>query len=386
MSAVKRILMLNCEFPPIGGGAANATYHLLREFADFTDLRVDLVTSGASNETSCERFGPGIRIFKLNVKKRSLHFWRPGEIARWTWKAYCLARRLIRANSYHLCHCWFGWPSGIVGLLLRRHLPSLVALRGTDVPGYNERLQVLDRVVFNRISSAVWRRAAAVTANSENLRRLALKTCADRAIEVVYNGVDVNGPPPPRNGSTCTVLFVGRLIKRKGVRYLVQALSRFHDGAGRYRLIVAGDGPERGNLEQLCCDLGVESAVTFAGAVDREQLVRLYDRAHVLVLPSLEESLANAVLEAMAAGLPIITTDTGAAELLDGNGFVVEREDPGALAAAIRRYALNPALVGRHGARSYALARTLSWRRMAEAYHALYERIAGGVPVPVAVP
>ena len=110
-----RVLMLNYEFPPIGGGSGNATYHLLTELSRFPSLQIDLITSKLGAGVERTRFSPSIELFKLPVGKRSPHFWTAPEIARWTWKAYATARRLTRERQYDVCHCWSGWPSGIIG-------------------------------------------------------------------------------------------------------------------------------------------------------------------------------------------------------------------------------------------------------------------------------
>ena len=381
-----RVLMLNFEFPPIGGGAANANYHLLREFEKRDDLEIDLVTSSPTDAYQEVRFSPNTRIFRLNVKKRCLHYWRAIEIARWTWKAYWQCCQLLETRSYDLAHCWFGWPAGVVGHLLRRRLPTLVALRGSDVPGYNERLGFLDRTLFKHISRVVWRQARVVTANSRNLRRLAERTCSDRPIEIIYNGVVSSAAPPAKKRSDCNLLFAGRLIKRKGVASLLMALEKLVAehvwSRAPYRLTIAGDGPERTRLERLVSEANLESYVSFVGAVDDVYLKKLYREAHVFVVPSQAESLSNVVLEAMAAGLPVITTDTGVAEILDGNGMVVATDDAAQIAEAVKCYVGDPDLRDEHGRRSREIAEMFSWRDTAEAYVRLYERIVPSVNLP----
>ena len=372
-----RVLMLNCEFPPIGGGAANATWHLLREFAHDQTLAIDLVTSNTEERFESVHFSPNIRIFKLGVRKKSLHWWRMPEILSWTRQAYFFSRRLLSRTKYDLSHCWFGWPSGVIGYMLRKQLPFLVALRGTDVPGYNERLGIWDKIVFNRISRVVWRNAAAVTANSFALKALAEKTYCGKEIEVIYNGVDVAPPRKKGAGSDWSVLFVGRLIKRKGVDYLLEAFRRLPANGRSVRLVIAGEGPERQRLEDYCRRVGLSASVSFVGAAGRNELASLYREARLLVLPSLEESLANVVLEAMASGLPVITTNTGAAEVVRGNGFVVERKNSRQISEAIRKYLEDPGLLERHGYQSQAIARRLSWTNVARSYRILYDRITG---------
>src|SRR3989344_3042098 len=186
-----RILMLNYEFPPLGGGAGNANYYLLKEFAKKKNVHIDLVTSSANNKFETEHFSSNIKIFKLNVNKKDIHYWKMNEIIRWTKKAYKFSKELINKNEYDLCHCWTGWPAGIIGYKLRKQVPYIIALRGSDVPGYSSRLKILDKIVFSSLSKLVWKNAKFVITNSEGLKKLALKTFNTK-IDVIYNGVDVD--------------------------------------------------------------------------------------------------------------------------------------------------------------------------------------------------
>ena len=195
---VMKILMLNYEFPPIGGGAGNACYYMLKEFAKMKDIEIDLITS-SDGKYKEEKFSRNIRIFKLDVDKKGIHYWKMAEIVRWTRKAYKLSKKLVQENNYDACHCWFGWPSGWIGYKLRKKVPYIVALRGSDVPGYNPRLKFLDNILFSSISKKVWENARKVITNSSGLKELALKTKPDQHIDIIYNGVDTDEFKPKYN-------------------------------------------------------------------------------------------------------------------------------------------------------------------------------------------
>lgn len=365
--------MLNYEFPPIGGGAATANYHLLEEYKKNPDLEIDLVTS-SSKDFEIERLSENIKIFKLGIKKKDLHYWRMYEIASWTWKAFRFSKKLINENRYDLCHCWFGWPTGIIGYLFRKRVPYIIALRGSDVPGYNERLKNLDRFVFKFVSRITWNNAKAVSASSNDLKKLAKKTLEGININVIYNGVNIDKFSPRVNKSNHNfeILFVGRLIKRKGLEYLLKALQEVFNEYKNCKLTIVGEGPERKNLQYYCKRMGIESNVKFLREVERKDLAEVYQKASAFVLPSLEESLSNAIQEAMASGLPIITTNTGAAELMDNNGFVVEKGNYIQLKEAILKYIRHPDLLIRHGQQSRKLAEEMTWSHAAKAYIEIY--------------
>lgn len=372
-----KILMLNYEFPPIGGGAAIANYYLLKEFSSSPALEIDLVTSSASNKLEVEQFADNIRIFKLNVCKKDPHYWTMPEIARWTWKAYWFSKKSTNNHNYDLCHCWSAWPPGIIGYLFRKKIPYIIALRGSDVPGYNPRLKFLDRFVFKFVSRIICENAKVVTALSRNLRKLAEKTFNGINIEIILNGVDIDKFKPIANkpNSNIDILFVGRLIRRKGIINLLKAFKEVCNESKNCKLWIVGGGPQRKYLENFCKLEKIKSSVNFLGAVEYKDVDKIYQKASIFVLPSLEESLSNVIQEAMASGLPIITTATGAAELIDENGFIVEKGDYKQIKKAIMEYVSHPELMRKHGLQSRKIAEKMSWSNNAKAYIGMYNSV-----------
>lgn len=365
--------MLNYEFPPLGGGAANATYYLLREFSRASDIEIDLVTSSVDS-FKLEVFSPNIRIHYLNIgKKGSLHYQSNKDLLTYSWKAYTYCKQLLKEQNYDLCHAFFGIPCGYIAYRLskKHHLPYIVSLRGSDVPFYNQRFYWLDKLAFKRLSTKIWKNAARVVANSQGLKDLALHSSPDQSIEIIPNGVDADSFATRQtfmaNGKL-NLLFVGRLIPRKGVDYLVQAIQGLQD----VRLTIVGDGPMLEELENAASDLDVH----FTGPMDHEDLKAIYPQHDVFVLPSLNEGMSNTVLEAMAAGLPLIVTDTGGTgELVDGNGFVVPKSDSDAIRASIVKFLDNRITLPTKGRRSRELAMGMAWDKIAGMYGDIYKKI-----------
>lgn len=369
-----RLLILNYEDPPLGGGAGNALAHLLAEWGRMPEFTADIVVSSPDIAVT-ETLRDGVQLHRLDIGKRGgLHYQTQKDLLRYAWRAYRKCKQLQTANRYDGCLAFFGIPCGVVATGLR--LPFIVSLRGSDVPFYNPRFALLDQLVFQHLSRGVWGSAAAVVANSEGLKSLALQTAPRQSIAVIPNGVDTAAFHPasdPPEG--LHILSVARLIPRKGLHHLIAAVAQLPDA----RLTIVGGGTEGPALEALVCSLGVEERVTFAGAVPHEDLPARYRSASVFVLPSLNEGMSNTVLEAVASGLPVLLTDTGGTrELLsDGeNGFLIDAE-PSAIAAALSRYRENPALLRSHGKASRARAEHFSWAAAAEAYMQLFHDCFG---------
>ena len=167
---------------------------------------------------------------------------------------------------------------------------------------------------------------------------------ADR-IQVVYNAYDpATGDPIPTElplPKAFRLVTVCRLTAWKGVDGLIRAIAALPDAG----LLIVGDGPERANLEALCRELGVVERVHFAGQVPRQQISSYLRACDLFVLNSRYEGLPHVLLEAMAAGLPVIAADAGGCREVVShghNGLLVPPGDPAALQGAIQRLMGNP--------------------------------------------
>jgi glycosyltransferase involved in cell wall biosynthesis len=151
---------------------------------------------------------------------------------------------------------------------------------------------------------------------------------------------------PPRSPDL-RLLFVGSLTERKGVELLLKAFRPAAEKHPGIRLRIVGDGPLRPRLEQAAAGLGLRDKVEFAGFVNYEEIHTEYAQADAFVLPTLEDAFGVVVVEALAAGVPVICSPfAGAAEYIqDGeNGFIVDPTDTGGLTERIGRLLSDPAL------------------------------------------
>jgi glycosyltransferase involved in cell wall biosynthesis len=362
--------MLNYEFPPIGGGSGNATRYILREFARAGDLEVEVVTS-SDDEFRIEQFAAGIRVHRLPVRKKELHHWTSLELLRYSLRAYWYTRRLVDRQRFDICHCWSGWPPGVIGHLLRARTPYIVGLRGSDVPGYNARLARLDRLIFAPLSRRVWSHARALVANSEDLGALAQQTYRAPML-VIPNGVDTEEfAPGAETGSALRLLFVGRFVDRKNMPLVLRAMQTLSECT----LTLVGEGKRDTEWRELARALEIADRVRFVGHVAHDQLGQYYRDADVFVLPSDAEGMSNSLLEAMASGLAIVATDTGGASGLVGSaGVIVPLGDGAALATALQSLVSDRESVHRMKAEARRRALTRTWRAVAQEYRNVYQQ------------
>jgi glycosyltransferase involved in cell wall biosynthesis len=260
------------------------------------------------------------------------------------------ARRRLDAQPVevvviHTAHSW---------TTLVRDIPLVLAARGRRRAvvlhfhgSYSGRLIAAGRPAFKLASSLLLAFSdAALVLSSEEQREWRAFHSRGR-FEVVRNPVRPAPPletAPARSrfaipGTDPIALFVGRLIEAKGILDLVAALAA-QSAAAPWHLLVVGDGPLEQEVRRRAAQAGVSSKLTLTGYLRGDDLRAAYQVADLLALPSYSEGLPLVVLEAMAAGLPIVTTGIrGMADhLRDGvNGRLVPPGDPAALAAALAR-------------------------------------------------
>jgi colanic acid/amylovoran biosynthesis glycosyltransferase len=248
-------------------------------------------------------------------------------------------RRLIRRHRPDVLHLHWIVPQGLIAFAAARRVPCVVTTHGADV-------YALDDPVSRRLKRAILRRATAVTAVNADMRDRLIDAGADPARSYVQPmGADVQqfrsladgeGQVPGR------ILFVGRLVEKKGLAILLDAVRRLPAGID-WSLEVAGDGPLRDELERQSKDL---PSVVFRGALARDQLARAYANASVVVVPSVpassgdQDGLPTVIPEAMGMARAVIGSDLpglNEAILHEETGLLTPPGDPDALAGAVAR-------------------------------------------------
>jgi phosphatidylinositol alpha-1,6-mannosyltransferase len=375
-----RILILDNEFPPLGGGTGVINYHVMTELDRCEHVQVDLVTSSRTKDQyEVEQFGTRARVFKVPVDSKNIHHSSNVELLRYTFRGLRQAYHLIHQQPYDLCWAYATVPAGFIALALRSWtgLPYILITQGPDIPWYERRYYPLYPILLPMIK-LIWHYAAIVTAQSEASKELILKTSPRLPIEVIHNGVEIERflPAPEilnQRGRRQPLTFacVGRLIERKGQQHLLQAadLLNRRGSSGRFRILLVGGGDNEEQLRHICERLNLQDVVTFAGVVPRDEMPQRYAEADVFVLPSYNEGMSVALLEALASGLPAVVTETGGtAELVKDNGFIVPWADPVALADALEEFLRKPRLCREMGQKSSQVAENFSWKATAQAY------------------
>lgn len=331
-----KILLINYEFPPLGGGAGNATQNIARELVRAGHNVIVLTTwfSGYLEDEIVD----GYRVVRVKSKRVCVDRSNVFEMFHFVWRAIIDGCDVVKEFKPDVTISFFAIPSGLVAWYFKKKfgVPYIVSLRGGDVPGFLPENLKWHHILSAPLTTLVWKNATHIVANSEGLRVLADKTASryGKKVMMIPNGVnrDVFNPHiGDAQKSKTKILLVGRLTEQKGVTYIIDAVNEILKTRsvlkGNITCDIIGDGPLREVLEKKVKELDLGDTIVFHGWVPRERLPSFYQKADVFTLPSSDEGMPNVVLEAMASGLPIITTFVPGSEelVVEGeNGMLVK--------------------------------------------------------------
>lgn len=313
-----RILLVNYEYPPLGGGGGIAMMEIATELARRHEVHV--LTSRTSAQEDVEKHPTlALTIHRVLVFGRSdratasflsMAAFLPTGIRR--------GKRLLADKPFDVVNTWFAIPSGIVGGAIARHgrVPHVLTIIGGDI--YDPSKWYSPHRFFPAGMAAKWalRHAEAHVAISTDIARRAHEHFgAPDDIEIIPLGIaepqfqqvprEALGMSPGRK----YIVAVGRLVRRKDYPTLLEAL-RILDREDT-SLLILGDGPERERIEELARQLGISHRVELRGFVSEEEKYQILANSDVFALASLHEGFGVVYLEAMYCGLPIVAADEG---------------------------------------------------------------------------
>lgn len=324
-----RILIANYEYPPLGGGASNASWFMAKALSQ-QGHEVTVLTSafGELRGTISEE---GVEVVRVPCLRRSKD--RSGilEMTSYVVSSFLFVLGMFRKKKFGGVISFFTIPGGHVGWVGKVFfgIPYIVSLRGGDVPGLVPELTRMHRFLtpFRRM---LLKQAKAVIANSESLAQLSIAV-DPWPVDVVYNGVDADFycPGEKIGDGVFHLLFVGRFQTQKNLFFLLEQLGQLPKDKN-FVLHLVGDGPLGPELKRFALSLGLDDKVVWHGWMDKQSLRTVYQQVDCLVHPTLYEGMPNTILEAMAAGLPVIASNVGGNDnlVIDGEtGYLFSLDD-----------------------------------------------------------
>jgi len=286
--------------------------------------------------------------------------------------------RLVKKERFDIIHIHWPFPHMLFGVFAKAASQArlFTTFYGVEIRWLKQTFPLLVRL-FSRFIN----KANTITAISTHTAR-ELDAVTSQHIEIVPFSAAIG----PRRGTVSDaqqIIFVGRLVERKGVAYLLRAFAQVKDKIP-HRLVIIGDGPERAGLQEQAQDLDLGDRVIFTGRISDQELYEQYNQCSFIVLPAVYdakgdiEGLGVVLLEAMSYAKPAIASDAGGITdiVADGdNGLLVPPGHVPALAQAIEQLATNRALRKQMGRRAKQVVdEKFSWDKITHQLVSLYER------------
>jgi glycosyltransferase involved in cell wall biosynthesis len=343
--------------PPPPGGMANQTLQLAR-FLSEEGLKVSVVQTNAA-------FRPAFvgRLRGLRAVHRLLPY-----VCR-LWSAMRDADVVhLMANS-GWSWFWFAVPAAVIARL--RGVPLVINYRGGEAEPFLEHRAWAVRPIVQR--------AAALAVPSRFLQGVFGRF--GMAATIVPNIIDLTRfqPGPPRGGRNVHLIVTRNLEPLYDNATAIRALALVREEEPDARLTIAGEGPLRRALEQLAMELGVADAVRFCGRVDHAEIPALYASADICLNPSLADNMPNALLEALASGVPVVSTNVGGVPYLvehERTALLVKAGDASSMADAVLRLVRDTPLRNRLKTAGLDHVRRFDWSCVRPQLLRMYESVS----------
>lgn len=387
-----KILFVNALFSPFTGGVEKHTLELSKALAR-RGVQVHVLT-GRLKGTRAEETIEGVKVHRVECTEVRVPALYPPPVIIAP-KAYEALQKLDSRYDFDVIHLQDRWfPDFDTAALYAKVAgkPFVVTLHNARPLGIAPQYTV----VGGLYDLAIGRQVLALADKIISVSKWAIGDVCKYGLSEskfvhIPNGIDSRKLKPTAGGAekfrrkygvgnALMVLYVGRVIKQKGLEYLLYAWKQVANDFSGAKLVVVGRGNELANLQKLSHQLGLQKSVVFTDYVAEEELYQALHACDVFVLPSLWEVLPIAILEAMAAGKPVVCTDAGGnPELVRPggvNGLVVPKRNPHALAQALETLLASKKLRERMGRAGRKRAeKEFDWRIIARRTHAFYKKL-----------
>lgn len=380
------ILILNYEYPPLGGGAGMVTQHLATEFTS-KGHSVTILTTWFPGEPEYH-VENNLTIIRVLSTRKHAHQSNPLEMHDWVKKSRHYAAQHFRSGQFDVCLANFTLPGGAVAryLLRKLQLPYIILSHGHDIPWFSPRQMFVWHLLCYPVIKSIMLHSRYNVVLTKQLKKSADNFLGNHYAEknkVIPNGLlsfDVRGGFDAGD-KVIQALFVGRLVEQKDPLSVVRAFKRLKADNIPIHLKIIGDGNLKGTIEDYIIKNNLED-IELTGKISQSQVMEEYTKAHLLIAPSREEAMSLSVLEAVSCGLYICATDvSGNREIISEglNGNFVQYGNPADIADKIQSFYTEKFLKNYRYPEFLAqyMQQNYSWDSAANMYLDLFTSIAG---------
>ncbi len=379
-----KILVLNYEYPPLGGGAGNITKNLSQNFAQNGNIVV-VVTTWYNNLPEYDNSYKNLEIFRLKSKRKHLFHSNPIEMYSWIKKSSEFLKKYLKTNKFDICLANFSIPGGYVALKIKKefNLPYCVLSHGHDIPWFYKRQMFFFHLILQFVIKTICKQASRNFVQTEFMKQNIDKFLGKKLLHkniVIPNGVELfESITSERENEPFTVIFVGRFVQQKDPFTLLKALKKLKRMDIPFKLLMVGDGPLRNKMEKFV-DKNNLLNTTFTGWIPQEQVNKIYNKSHTIITPSLAEGMSIANIEALAAGVFLIATPvSGNKEMLEccKNGVLIEQGNYNEIANQLQKFYFEQYLSKNFRAQEAAkqFTKQFGWKNIADLYQTEFKKV-----------
>lgn len=323
-----KILIISHEYPPYYGGGAYITYNLVEQLQK-RKFQIYLLVKGLPRKqnTSSVIFYPIKPIMQKSKFKGELL-----PMLYFILKGLSIGKRILEKEKPDIVNAHFSFPSGLITALLLRNKETkfVISAMGADiydntrklVPSQNFLLKKVNRWILNK-ASLIIALSSDIKSKIENIYQI------KKEIKIIPPGITLRDIPKEKrnsyhfNDEDFILITACRLVKRKRLEDLVYAMNYLDE---EFKLIIIGDGPQKGRIKNLIKELRMEDRIILKGYVPEEVKYSLFSISDAFIMVSEHEAFGIVYLEAMMAGLPVIAGDAGGPKdfIKEDNGFLVQ--------------------------------------------------------------
>ena len=337
-----KLLVLNYEYPPIGGGAGFISKNIAEGLASLGhDITVLTTYFEGTEYTSIEN---NVRVIRLKSKRKNVFQSNIREMLSWIIHARKFLKVHLQTEKYDLCFANFALPCGEVAYGMKElfHLPYTIISHGHDIPWFfPEQMMWYHAACYQWIRKICMQSERNYVQSDEMLNNInAFLGGIANKNKLIYNGWNREQffPNESLKSENFTILFTGRLVLQKDPMTFLKAIEIVKSQIPELNVHIVGDGKMRAKMESFVKEKGLEKNVIFKNWLPKPEIIAEYQSASLTVMPSLAEGMSMAMLEALACGQYVIATKVSNNETLieEGiNGNFIEKKDYMSLADKI---------------------------------------------------
>ena len=337
-----KLLVLNYEYPPLGGGAGIISKNIAEGLAALGNEVTFLTTYYEGTEE--DSIINGVRVIRLKSKRKDVFQSNIREMLSWMICAKRFLKNHLQVGKYDLCFANFALPCGEVAYSMKEmfHLPYTIISHGHDIPWFFP-----EQMMWYHAACYHWIRKICMQSERNYMQSDEMLTNINAFLggttgknKLIYNGWnrDTFFPDESKRIKKFTILFAGRLVLQKDPMTLLKAINIAKRSIPNFEVHIVGDGKMRKKMEDFVKKNGLENIVIFKKWLSKPEIITEYQSASLTIMPSLAEGMSMALLEALACGQYVIATKVSNNEKLISagmNGDFIEKKDYKSLANKI---------------------------------------------------